>query len=191
MFSTGKVNLLPEEHATTPRHAPELGLVGVQRSLGQGRACVLRYLPIVVGVQSIHGRVKTVIRRFIPVGGAAISSVEEGGAVHSSGVAIAAGVGPVDGRLCVGVLLGTCLRGAVATFRLLVPLVRRVDHSAYDCVTNIGNRVTTIGGGVALIGDAVATIGGLVPRVSEGLAFVGHARPLVGSGKTLLHADQA
>jgi hypothetical protein len=149
---------------------------------------VLGDLPVVVGVESIYGRIKAVVRGLMPVDRAVIGPVEQGGAVGGGGVAITARVGPVDGRLHVGLFGVTCFRGAVATFRFLVALIRRVDDTTQPRVTGIGDGVAAIGSGVPLIRDTVALVGSPVARVCDGVPLVGHARPFVGCGKTFLHA---
>lgn len=157
---------------------------------GRSLARVPRRVPIIVGVQSVHRRIKAVVGRLVPAERTAVRPVEEVGAVDSRGVAVAARVRSVNRRLPVGVILGTRLRDTVATLRLQIPLVRRVDHRAQPRVASISDRVTTVRCGVSLVGDAVAQIGGLVTRVGDGVPFVGHARPPVGIRKTLFHDDQ-
>lgn len=181
------------QRGTTRAHLPAegLALAGRHPSLGgRSLARVLRRVPIIVGVQSVHRRIEAVVGRLVPADRTAVRPVKEVGAVDSRGVAVAAGVRSVNRRLSVGVILGTCLRDTVATLRLEIPLVGRVNHSTQPRVTSISNLVATVCGRVALIGDAVSLIGRLVTRVGDRVPFVGHAGPPVGIGKTLLHDDQ-
>ena len=80
------------------REPGRLTLVSVQFAISRGSpARILRCLPVVVGIQTIHGCVEAIVRSFVPVDGAAVGPVEEVSAIGGGSVTIAAGVGPVDG----------------------------------------------------------------------------------------------
>lgn len=127
--------------------------------------------------KTIHRRVEAIVGRSPPVARTFACAGDEGVAVGGRGVAVTAGVDPVDRSLLVGVRAG--FGGTIAALGILVPSVRGGYQPLDTLVADVGHPVSLVGGLVSLVGDSVALIGTAVALVSDPLALIGDRGPVL------------
>jgi hypothetical protein len=138
-------------------------------------------MPILLGVQPVHGGVEPVVRRFFPSGRALIVAREECRSIGRRLVSVTPGVQAIDRTLLMRMRSGGNLGGSVAPFSLAVADIRGIDQIPHSFIARRRDLVTSVSNGVPLVRDPV-------PLVRDPVALVGHVRPLVRRRSNTFHA---
>jgi hypothetical protein len=146
-------------------------------------------MPILLGVQPVHGGVEPVVRGAFAARRTLIGASEERLPIRCRLIAVTPGVQAVDGALLMRLLSGAGLSGSVAAFGLQVAHIRCIDPVPHSFVTCGRKLIASVGNGVALVGDPVALVSRAVALIGDPVTFIGHVRPLVGRRSDTFHTS--